>query len=292
MSLVTLKNDDITVVLNSAGAVLHSVIKDGCEYIWQGDEKYWKSRDYNLFPYVGRLTEDSYFFRGARYGMSRHGFVRGMEFEVSELSDTSVTFSVSDNDETRSMYPFSFIFSVSYSLSGSTVMKTVNVQNTGSSEMFFGLGFHPGFNVPLDGDEEFESWYLEFDEESDPVRMCFNPENFRLSGIETPYELAQGRIFSLDHSLFDNDAVVLSRMPKAVTLRSPLSKRSVKVAYPDMNFLGIWHMPKTDAPYVCIEPWLSLPSHSSYIENLEDQEFLQELDAGKQYTNTMTIEFI
>ena len=64
---------------------------------------------------------------------------------------------------------------------------------------------------------------------------------------------------------------MLTDMAKAVTLCSEKGTRSVRVSYPQMNFLGIWHMPFTDAPYVCIEPWSALPSRKGRIEDLSEQ---------------------
>ena len=78
-------------------------------------------------------------------------------------------------------------------------------------------------------------------------------------------------------------------MPRQVSIKSSKSSRSVTVEYPHMPFLGLWHAPKTDAPYVCIEPWVSLPSHSTYIEDLETQEHLIALESGKTYENVITI---
>ena len=42
MSLYTLHNGTLTVTLDACGAVLHSIVKDGAEYLWQGDAKYWR----------------------------------------------------------------------------------------------------------------------------------------------------------------------------------------------------------------------------------------------------------
>ena len=33
--------------------------------------------------------------------------------------------------------------------------------------------------------------------------------------------------------------------------------------------LGIWHKPQTDAPYICIEPWSTLPSYDGIVDDLE-----------------------
>lgn len=50
MNLYTLHNDTLTVALDACGAVLHSIVKDGAEYLWQGNAKYWARRDANLYP--------------------------------------------------------------------------------------------------------------------------------------------------------------------------------------------------------------------------------------------------
>ena len=41
-------------------------IKDtkGREYLWQRDEKYWGDSAINLFPYIARLTQGKYTYRG------------------------------------------------------------------------------------------------------------------------------------------------------------------------------------------------------------------------------------
>ena len=52
------------------------------------------------------------------------------------------------------------------------------------------------------------------------------------------------------------------------------AKKAVKVSYVDMPYVGFWHMPCMDAPYVCIEPWCSLPSRQGITENLEEQKNL------------------
>ena len=290
MSYLTIQSGKISVIANSVGAVLHSIKKDGIEYLWQGDEKYWKEQDKNLFPYVGRLTEEKYLYNGKEYPMSIHGFCTDKDFEVENQTDSSVDLILNDSAFTYERYPFHFSFRISYSVEGNTLKKSCSVKNTGDCEMFFGLGSHPGFNVPLNGEGKFSDWYFEFPEESSPVRIGFDQTTYRLNDVNTDYPLENGKILRLDHSAFDMDAIVLQNMPKEVTLKSDKSGHSVTASYPDMEFLGLWHKPYSDAPYVCIEPWLSLPSHTDFIENIEKQKYLVHLPAGKEYTNTISFE--
>lgn len=289
MNLYTLHNDTLTVALDACGAVLHSIVKDGAEYLWQGDARYWARRDANLFPYVGRLTDGQYLLDGKTYPMTIHGFCIGTDFAVTEQTESSIRFTLRSNEKTLSMYPFHFAFHVCYTLRGNQIRKTCLVENRDSREMYFGIGGHPGFNVPLNGEGSFEDWELDFAEPCQPVRVDMDPANYRLAGTESPYPLKNGRTIPLTHALFDLDAVVLGNVSRELTLRSSKSSRSVTVSFPDMPFVGLWHAPKTDAPYVCIEPWVSLPSHSAFVEDFAKQAHMIHLPAGETYRNEMAI---
>jgi len=221
--------------------------------------------------------------------MTIHGFCIGTEFAVTEQTEASIRFTLKDSETTYEMYPFHFAFHVIYQLEGSAIVKTCLVENRDTREMFFGIGGHPGFQVPLGGDGSFTDWKLVFHKPCNPTRIDFNPDNYRLAGTTSPFPLENGTTIPLRHELFDLDAVVLQDTSRTVTICSEKSPRSVTVAYPDCGFVGLWHAPKTDAPYVCIEPWVSLPSHSAYIEDLSKQEHIIHLPQGETYRNIMTI---
>ena len=87
----------------------------------------------------------------------------------------------------------------------------------------------------------------------------------------------------LCHELFDQDVIVLKGTTGTVTLASERGSRGVRLIAPDFPNFGCWHMPKTDAPYVCLEPWSSLPSRSGVIEDLKIQPDLICLPAGEVY---------
>lgn len=79
------------------------------------------------------------------------------------------------------------------------------------------------------------------------------------------------------------DVIVLKGTTGTVTLASERGSRGVRLIAPDFPIFGCWHMPKTDAPYVCLEPWSSLPSRSGVIEDLKIQPDLICLPAGEVY---------
>lgn len=288
MSTITIQNSTLTVTVDSEGGALSSIRRAGVEYVWVADPEFWRFHDKNLFPYVGRTNGGKYLLDGREYEIPIHGFCSGRAFEVAEQREDLVRLRTVDDDGTRAMYPFAFQFDIVYRLEGERLIKECVVTNTGDKTLYFGIGGHPGFNVPLNGDGEFTDWYFEFPQACEPVRVEFDPANYLVSGIESPYPLKDGRVLPLRHDLFDNDAVVLRGIPRQVTLKSGKSAHSVTVDFPDMPFLGLWHAVRKEAPYVCIEPWASLPSRSGVTEDLAAQPHIIHLPAGGTYTNTLT----
>ena len=154
--------------------------------------------------------------------------------------------------------------------------------------MPFGIGGYPGFNVPLEEGERFEDYELEFACPCQPDRVGFTPAVY-LSGHDEAYPLREDRFIDLQHELFDEDAIILKNMAREVTLRSKVSGKGLTVRYPDMPYLGIWHWPKTDAPYICIEPWSSLPSRQDVVEEFSCKSDLVHLASGKCYETAWSI---
>ena len=60
-----IKNSFIKAKIKSFGAELNSLqkIDNDFEYIWQANSQYWARHSPVLFPIVGRLKNDSYFYK-------------------------------------------------------------------------------------------------------------------------------------------------------------------------------------------------------------------------------------
>ena len=286
---ITIYNDRLRLTVDSRGAEMQSLLHaDGTEYLWQGDPACWPDRAPVLFPYVARLTDDSYRYHGKIYHMGIHGFAAGMEFRPVEQGLDRLTMELCDSAVTRAQYPFAFRFRIGYALEGSTVRITDRVENRGKGPMYFGLGSHPGFRVPLEPGERFEDYRLEFGCRCRPDRVGFTRQLF-LSGCAVPYPLENEKYLRLRHGLFDEDAVILQNVCMDVRLVSRISGRGVRVCAPQQRYLGLWHRPKSDAPYLCIEPWNSLPSRQGVVEELSCKSDLIRLEPGKTYETTWTI---
>ena len=284
-----IQNDKLTVTIDPMGAALWS-IQDDCkrEYLWQGDERYWKDRAPNLFPYIARLTDKRYTLNGQEYSMDIHGFAKKSLFSVAEQTKEQLVMRLQDTPETYAVYPYHFTFDIRYELIDSKIQITFVVENKDDKTMYFGVGGHPGFNLPLEDGKKFEDYEAYFGE-CQPKKVEFSDDCFVLGMV--PFKLENGGL-PLRHEMFDNDAIVLGGTNGEVTFRAEGGSRAIKVTYPDMAYLGLWHKPHTDAPYVCIEPWSSLPSRKGIVEDLATQPGLMSLEAGKIYTNQWVIEII
>ena len=284
-----ISNEFLKVKADAEGAILWSVTdKDGFEYIWQGDDRYWNEHGANLFPYIARLWEKSYIFQGKTYHMDIHGFLPYDEMELVEQKADSLTLRLVSSPETRKQYPFEFTLDITWKLEGEKITITYQVKNTDDKKMYFGIGGHPGFQIPIEENLKFEDYRIDFGEDPKPRRILFSEDCFVLEEDET-FALEEGRYLNLEHNLFDDDAIVLKEMPREVTLESAKGSKKITVAFPDMDYLGIWHWPHVEVDYVCIEPWSSLPSRKNVVEDLEKQADLLSLESGQEYTNTWSI---
>ena len=286
--IITLKNDRLTVDIDTLGAEMQAVTgADGTQYLWGGDAAYWGNRATNLFPHVGRLTDQAYTVGGKRYQMGIHGFLRHMETEAKQVTATHALFEMRDTPDTLAQYPFPFVMGVDYRLAGDTLHILYRVRNTGDDTMYFGVGGHPGFRVPLEEGLAFEDYALAFEGQS---RRWLLSDTYTMTGETVPYPMAEG-VLPLRHDLFDQDAIILENEGRQARLYSGKGRRAVTLRHPQMPYLGLWHKPHSDAPYVCLEPWVSLPARHGVVEAFETQPGLVHLAAGDNYENAWSIQF-
>ena len=185
-----IENDFLKLEISDIGAELKSIQKDGVEYLWSGDKKYWAGQSPVLFPFVGRLTNGKYYLDGKEYEMNPHGFARKQVYSVVEKTDDSILFELTDNAETLKSYPYHFSLRLEYELVGNEIKVTYRVYNLSEEIMYFGIGGHPA---------------------------------------------------------------------------------------------------KTDAPFVCIEPWATLPSRQDVVEEFRYKSDMIRLEADDVYENTWSI---
>ena len=287
----TIENEFLRARIDERGAELVSLVSknDDCEYIWQGDEKYWTGHSPIMFPICGRLIDGKYTYKGKEYELGCHGFARHSDFALYSVKGDEITLCLKSSKETKEIYPFDFALYVTFSLKGNALTTSYKVVNTGETELIFTLGAHPAFNVPLSKGEKFEDYYIEFAHECDAITLSMNDKCF-LDGKDALYSGNDIKRIDLRHSLFDIDAVFLYNTAKKVSLLSEKSKKSVTLTFNNFKYLGLWHKPQSDAPYVCIEPWCGSPDLAGGVGDIENKPDMMRLPCGYSYSNKYKIE--
>ncbi|MBM6613766.1 aldose 1-epimerase family protein [Desemzia sp. RIT804] len=288
---VSIKNEHLTVEVAPKGAELQSIRSNetGIEYLWQGDKEYWNRKSPVLFPIVGRLKDDSYIYKGHSYSMTQHGFARDSIFEITEHEKHKVAFQLHSTEESKEMYPFNFLLTITYEIIENTVQVQYSVKNTDNKEtMYFSIGGHPGFNVPLTTDTKFEDYYLNFL----PRR---SRRQIPLSGpfadiLHTT--LAQtNTTLRLDRELFNKDALVFEvKNSNTFGILSDKTPHSVEVTFEDYPYVGVWSVPGKDAPFVCIEPWHGIADTVDASGKLEEKLGIQTLTAQETFQTKYSIQ--
>ena len=153
-----IENEFLTCEIDDMGAQLHSLVskENGKEYIWQGNPDIWYGQAPVLFPVIGQLINDKYFYNGKEYTMPKHGLARKLLFKVKECEGAKAVFSLESDENTLASFPFDFEYIVTFELKGKALVNTMTVVKKTDGEIYFSVGAHPGFNCNVGDVIEFE----------------------------------------------------------------------------------------------------------------------------------------
>lgn len=255
----TIKNPFLTATISTQGAELQSLIdSEGANYLWNGDAKYWNERAPILFPIVGKLKGNKYTFNGKTYSMIQHGFARAMTFKIAQKGDSYVSYVLSSDELTLSMYPFHFLLQVSYVLTGPTLSVMYQVTNQDQQTMYFTIGAHPGFTCPYYETNEFEAYSIVFEQLEDASFLLEN-NDLLLSRKATSFK---GEAMPINAYTFTGGSLILSNLKsKHVYLQTTHKDKKIRLDFEGFPYLGVWSMPNMESPFISIQP---LYGHSDY----------------------------
>ena len=275
----TIASGALRAVVSDRGAELLRLIqtKSGRELLWSGNPAYWAEHAPVLFPMIGRCREDRYLVNGESYTMGLHGFSRESGFVCERKETGAIELTLIDTPQTRARYPFSFRFTVRYALEGAALHVTYRTENRGKETMYFAVGGHPGFSLPMGDHVPFDRHFAVFS--GQPEEVVIAPKCMRTGEIR-PFPLENGTL-RLRHSLFDQSARILQNAGDTVRLAAEGGAYALEIRTERMPYLGLWHTLRTDAPFVCIEPWSSLPGAYGAVEEISQRQDLIALTPGK-----------
>jgi galactose mutarotase-like enzyme len=286
--MFTIENSNLKIIVSAKGAELQSVFHKGhqLEYLWDGDPAYWAKRSPLLFPIVGALKSETYYYKDKPYHLGRHGFARDMEFEVEDRQFDSIRLVLNSNEETLQKFPFIFQLWVSYLLKGDTLQVLYSVKNPSGEEMYFSIGGHPAFRVPLQPGTAYTDYQLLFGQKETEPRWPISKDGL----IETKPDafLRDQEVLPLGKGLFTRDALVFKGLASSmVSLRSDKTPHGLDFNFSGFPFLGIWAAPNAD--FVCIEPWCGIADSVDTDQQLKNKEGINRLAPGETFERTWSI---
>lgn len=275
-----ISNDHIGIAVSSQGAELRQLFRrhDHTELLWQGDPAHWARRAPTLFPIVGRLKDDQFTYRGQSYPMSQHGFARDTDFELIEREPHLLAYELQSRARTLDIYPFHFSLKITYQLIANTLQVTYLVVNPYSEPLYFSIGGHPAFRVPLHEHARRSDYRLVFDQ-AETAHTQHLTDGLR-NGTQSLI-LDNTDTLPLTDTLFDHDALIFQGLRShSVTLMHQQS-RLWTFDFSGFPYLGIWSKSST-SPFVCIEPWYGIADHIDHDGAFAHKEGILHL-APRQY---------
>ena len=281
--IYTLENENIRVVASSNGGELNSIkkINDETEYLWNGDEKYWKYHAPVLFPIVGKVNGGKYKVDGIEYELPQHGLARTREFKLIEKSESRIVFELQYDEETLKVYPFKFVLRIGYTLMEYGVETSYEVINNDNKDIYFSIGGHPAYMCPINQGESFEDYYFEFDkvEKSSKILLSSNG----LFTKNTELIMNNDKELPLNIEMFKDDAIIFNDLKSnKISLKSRKSDKSITMDFSGFPYLGLWTKP-TGAPFVCIEPWFGHADYEDFNGDFKDKEGINKLAVGERF---------
>ncbi len=281
-----LENELFRVEINPFGAELSSFRskKTDTEYVWQADPAVWKRHAPILFPIVGRLKDKTYTVGGKAYEITQHGFGRDLMWQVGSAGADYAEFVLEPSDKTREMYPWDFVCTVRYTLAGSTLKKEHIVMNRSDTDMYYEVGGHDAYNLCWLPGEAITDYFVAF-EGTQTLHPILTDENVMLSRNHGNLPLIDSCL-PITRETFAHDAIITDDLPvRRATIGCVKNDRRVTMDFADFPYFAVWSAYKDfDVPYVCLEPWSTLPDGGYLDHAIENKVGVRVLGPGQEET--------
>lgn len=280
---VKISNGDTEVTINSFGAEINSVKRNGEEYIWCGDPEVWSGRAPVLFPICGGLKDDKYVYGGKEYTLEKHGFARDSEFEIESVESDRAVFLLKATEETKIKYPFDFELRIIYKINANKLEVEYNVLNKGENTMYFSIGAHEAYACP----EGIEDYSVIFEEEEEFESSVLDGNLFE---HKTEKIAKTGKELPLKYEYFAIDAQsFLGMKSRKATLKNNKTGKSATLCFDGLDYFLLWTMPT--GRYICMEPWSGFPDFVDSDYDITHKPGITELASGDTCVKKHSIVF-
>jgi len=290
-NMIILNNKILEVHLSNKGAEIHKIIglQDQINYMWKRDSSLWANSAPILFPIVGAVINNQYRIDGKTYSLTQHGFARHTEFNISQVNDSKVIFSLESNDEILQKYPYRFKLEVTYTLVNHQLICDCVVKNVDNKPIYFQIGGHPAFACPLMENESSNDYYIEFEKNESLYQKIIDVEaNAMSKDVRLLFD--NEKRFFIRQELFNQDAIVVKNFrSRYVALKSINHEKSITFYMKNFNHLGLWAS-KHVGGLLAIEPWVGHNDYVGFTGDFKEKEGVVELAIDEIFNCQFAIE--
>lgn len=280
--IITLTNKQISAKICTIGAELRSLTDStNNEYIWQADENIWGSSAPILFPITGVLRDGTTRIDQKLYEIPKHGLLRGQPFKVVNKTATEVTLSYQSSARTEALYPFQFLFEVTFKLTDHGIKVAYRIQNRSERALPFSIGSHPAFSLP---NYPTKTYFIHSQVDVPQASVLVESGLIDTRQLPNPFH---NEYLAITATLFDRDALVfLNSDTQSATLFEE-HKPLITMQWDPLPHVAFWA--KKEAPFVCIEPWMSHSCTPTSTKEFEAKPGIQLLAIDSQYTHSYSV---
>jgi galactose mutarotase-like enzyme len=206
-----------------------------------------------LFPFAGKTKNDTYEIGGKKFYMPMHGLVKNRSFAIKDLSGSSITLWIKEDETILSRnYPFFHTLEITYQIKKDTLVITARVENHSQQPMPHAIGWHPYFKAS-DGKQIKLTHYMEI-----------HYDYVHLKDFEAPESIELNK---------DWDDVFCQPQRGEYSLVNTLDGYKVRCIMDKAYRTIVVYTGKPGS--VCVEPWCGIP------DSIHNGRMLEWIPAGK-----------
>ena len=283
------KDGAVAVCDTNGGQLISYQDKNGTEYVWNGDAKYWGNHGPVLFPHVGALKNSRVKYEGKEYESIKHGAIRQFEFATEYAKEDEVQYSYTYSEESLKSYPYKFKLFITHKMIDNGIRTSYTVKSLDEKPIWFCIGGHQGYNCPIFEGEQFSDYDLIFEAmENSPAyytdaQSLMHKDYYKNLLVDTD-------TLPMNHDDYDVDVLIFDKLrSNRVKLVNRNTGKGILFDYSGFKSLGVWTPPNKKAPFVCLECWVGLPADIDASDNFEEKPYAIKLAPDGEYEVSYSI---
>ncbi len=152
--------------------------------------------------------------------------------------------------------------------------------------MYFSVGAHPAFNIPLTKNTNYNDWFLTFGTNENAGIYPLNKDGLIVQNANSFFDNTNK--INLSKELFYNDALIFKNLKsKTIKIESDKNEHGILMEFNDFPYYGIWSA--KDANFVCLEPWCGISDTESSDGKLMNKEGINTLQSNETFIRNWSV---